>query len=483
MFNPDCSRRPAPDADRIRLGQRIETREAKTGEPSPQRLLAERAVEAIRAGKTLEEIHSKCQQADLFLTIEDKIGKDGKMRHTGFIKSGDGTGSRVSLWALPKDCSAYSIMKRTSEPTEVIKAPKVLTANSAKYHARAAFNASGSMEEAESKLAEKGMSIERQGKTGGYLRFAEGDEGRIKLSSLGGKYSLSALSKRYTSNHIITYVSNMHENQGKVNELSYADASKVHAGHAQDRASSAQERAVAIAGEAVQAKSIMEALDDGEAQAFALDAARRASAAAAKATARAQAAEERERALRQQLAAKTEQEATGQKTAQTTATATTDQSTNIDVLKSEKEIPGTDIAGNETALKTNNSSNINSENKKMETYIYQHDRKAFVHQNGSEISLDSALRDHALERTIRTTAGFAVDENGTFNLETEDKTICFQLHAKHMEDVADAIDQRKAEEFDLKKHVSLDLCSGPVSGTTDTAAAQGNAPTDGPRLR
>ena len=49
IYNGDGSKRERLiDADRIKLGQRIEAQEARTGEPSKQRLLAERAVEALR---------------------------------------------------------------------------------------------------------------------------------------------------------------------------------------------------------------------------------------------------------------------------------------------------------------------------------------------------------------------------------------------------------------------------------------------------
>lgn len=508
MYDENGTRKAPADADKIRLGQKIERMEADSGEPSAKRLLAERAVEVIRASQSLEDLRDRADKAACTVVIEDTI-VNGKIRYQGFVKSDDGTGLKVKLSALPQDCRAGAIMKRFEEKTEV-PAIKELTANQAKFHARAIFNGSSSMEEAETKLAEKGMSLERQGKSGCYLRFAEGDQGKIKLSSLGGKYSLSALNKKYNGNSS-PYAGNMHGNQGKVNALSYKDAMKVQSDRASDRASSATERAVAVAAEAVQAKSIMEALDDAEAQAFALDTARRAAAQAAKATARAEAAEAREKALKERLAAKQQQEATAdQKTAQTTDTVTTEQTTSIDVSTSETQNPGTNPAGNETALKTENPVNLNSENEKMDTYTYQRDRKAFVNEAGHKISLDAAVLDHNLGDLIRERAGEPADDKyGNFSVISEgyseyDIDAKFALNIADLDDVWNAelekpvlekvgiedsdwhddVQKLKAEEeFDLRKYVNLDLCSGPVTGTADTSAAQSNAPADGPRLK
>lgn len=257
-FNADGTKRPQTDADKIKLGQRIESAEARTGEPSPQRLLAERAIDVIRASSSPEDMRDRADAANCTVVIEDTIGPNGKIRYSGFVKAGDGTGLRLKLSALPADCRAGAIMKRFEEKTAPPKAMKTMTANQAKFHARAAFKATEAavpasfdafIADVEKRLAEKGMSIERQGKTGAYIRFAEGDQGRIKLSDLGGRYSLSALSKKYNAN-TSPYASIMHEKQATVNALSGKDASKDASTVQSDRATSAQERAEATADKA-----------------------------------------------------------------------------------------------------------------------------------------------------------------------------------------------------------------------------------------
>lgn len=377
IFDENGNRKPRPDTDRIRLSQGIEAREARTGEPSPQRLLAERAVEAIRASSSPDELRERCSKANCTVVIEDTLNQNGKIKYTGFVKAGDGTGLSVKLSALPQDCRAWAIMKRFDENEASAPRPvKALTANQAKFHGRAALKAaeaSGAttldafLADAGKRLAEKGMSIERQGKTGAYLRFAEGDEGRIKLSALGGKYTLSAFSKKFnaesTPNAPI-----MHGSQSKVNASSMKSASTF-ADRAADRASSANDRAVSVAAEGVQARTIAEALDDAQAQAVALDTARRAKAQADKAKEqaavaekRAQEAEAREAALRQKIQETTDMNShtpqptpAPEKTIEKTMT-----NTNENLRKPEN--PSVTTAETEKALKTQNSVNANGEN-------------------------------------------------------------------------------------------------------------------------
>lgn len=266
IYNDDGTRKALAGSDKIRLGQRVEALEARTGEPSAQRLLAERAIEVIRASSSPEDMRDRADRAACTVVIEDTIGPNGKIRYSGFVKADDGTGLQVKLSALPKDCSAYNIMKRFEEKPEA--KPKAMTANQAKFHGRAAFKAAEAaapasfdafLADAEKRLSEKGMSIERQGKTGAYLRFAEGDEGKIKLSSLGGKYSLSALNKRFNESSTAN-ASFMHGKQANVNALSKKDASghastiqSDRAHNAQERADAAEDRAATAAVAAVQA--------------------------------------------------------------------------------------------------------------------------------------------------------------------------------------------------------------------------------------
>ncbi len=304
IFNPDGSRRAAVDSDKIRLGQKVEAAEARTGEPSGLRQMAEKGVEALRQAKSWDEARDLLGKAGIKLRITDSpMDVNGKVRWGGYLKDHDG--HKVKLSALPRDCGYKALDRRFSGRTDgqtETPAPKALTANSAKYHARSIFNASTSLAEAEKALVGKGMSIERQGKTGGYLRFGEGDEGRIKLSALGGKYSLSALNKKYNV-QVSNDGSTMHNSQGKVNGFSRQDALKARAEAAGARASSAEGRAAEVAAEGSLANSIAEAIDDALAQAMAMDAVRKAKQQAAQAAQRAREMEERatkaEKALKQ----------------------------------------------------------------------------------------------------------------------------------------------------------------------------------------
>ena len=294
IYNEDGTKKQRiVDADKIRLGQRIEALEARIGEPSAQRIAAEKAVECLRSAKNWEEARTLCDKANLTLHITDSRGIDDKVRWGGYIK--DDVGNKVKFSALPKDCSYRALDKRFEVKETQVKAPKTLTANSAKYHARNAFNTSTNFNEAIKLLSDKNLSVEREGKSGAYLRFAEGDEGRIKLSALGGKYSLSALTKKYADyDHIL---SSKHTTSiPSTNATVKKDASKsasAYAERANDRVSNANERAADVAAEGIQAKTLSEALDDAFQQAFANDAVRKAKNVAAEATKRAEQAEKR----------------------------------------------------------------------------------------------------------------------------------------------------------------------------------------------
>lgn len=302
IYNDDGSKRPRLiDADRIKLGQRIEAQEARTGEPSKQRLLAERAIEAFRQAKSWEEAHELCMKNDVFLELTDTKDKDGKVKFGGVIKAGDGSGIKVRLSALPQDCSYKNLDKRFSSNNETRNTTRILTSNQAKFHARAAFNASTTFAGAEAKLKEKGMSIERHGKSGAYLVYGPGEADKMKLTALGSKYSLSALSKKYNETFPL-HASFMHESKEKVNAPFNKSATDFK-DKASKRVQSTTERAASVAAEAIQAKTLSEALDDAFAQAHSLDALRKARLVAAQANNRAEKAEERAQKAEQALSA------------------------------------------------------------------------------------------------------------------------------------------------------------------------------------
>ena len=238
------------DADAIKLSQKIEAAEAQNGIKHPKRLIAEQARDIIRAANSFDEMQNNLIKHGISFHIQDNNNPE-KYKRWGVLKGPQN--ERIPLISLPKDCSLKELEKRFSEKGKSFEAPKTvaaqgfyekkLTANSAKFHARKALNSASSFEEAEKLLSENGMSIERYGKSGAYLVYQSKDgEEKMKLSALGGKYSLSALSKRF-NNSSTAYASIMHEKQGKVNALSGKDAT-THASAVQsDRATAAAERA------------------------------------------------------------------------------------------------------------------------------------------------------------------------------------------------------------------------------------------------
>lgn len=310
-FTPDFEEVKKPrNADAIRLSQKIEAAEAQNGHPHPKRLIAEKARDIIRSANSWGEMQNNLIKQGISFHREDNA-KPEAYKQWGVLKGPEG--EHIPLFLLPKDCSLKSLEKRFGNQGESFEAPKTtaskafyeksLTANSAKFHARKILSGATTFAEAEKLLGEKGMTLERQGKSGCYLKYGVGENDKMKISALGGKYSLSALSKKYAdSDHILSLkdADKVHGNQGKVNGLSMESASKSTA-RAESRVTHAAERAASTAAEGVQAKTLSEALDDAFAQATALDALRKAKSVAAEAQQRASEMEERAKAAEQAL--------------------------------------------------------------------------------------------------------------------------------------------------------------------------------------
>ena len=252
----EVAARPS-DPDAIRLSQEIRTGEAQSGKPSPKRLIGEAARDEIRAflkmdKPTMNDLEAGLSGRSLGLSIRE----DGKGASIIGPK-----GERIPLSLLPQDCSLKNIQRRIDGEGKSFEAPKgqgkgfyegKLTVNRAKSLARKEITAATSLEDIDVRLAAKGMRIERYGKSGAYLIYGESEADKMKLSALGGKYSLSALHKRFNVNSS-PYASKVHESQTKVNASSRKDASE-HASTVQsDRASSAQERAETAEDRAAQA--------------------------------------------------------------------------------------------------------------------------------------------------------------------------------------------------------------------------------------
>ena len=294
----DADPRPA-NTDGIRLTQGQRAWAAQHQQQHPVELFGKTAIDELRASKTEAEATNRLNAQGLSLRFVKT--PDGTLK--GGVISGP-QGEKLYLSALPKDCSAKNLLARwNSKGGTVADAPKKgagkafyqgqHTAHQAKFHARKEIKVSGSMDEVNERLAAQNMRIEKQGKSGAYLVYqGKNGEEKMKLSALGGQYSLSALSKRFNASST-PHASNMHEKQASVNALSRKDASKMHADRAESRVSSATERAKNVAAEGAEAKTLSEALDDAFMQAKALDALRKAKAIAAEAEKRAQKMEER----------------------------------------------------------------------------------------------------------------------------------------------------------------------------------------------
>ena len=278
------------DKDAIKLSQKIEAQEAQTMQKHPKRLIAEKARDIIRSSNDIQSELNKNG-----MRIEIKEGeKNGKKWRGGVIVGPNN--EKIPLSCLPKDCSLKNIEHKFSNK-QTIEAVQVntsmsssfykdnMTANRAKSVARKLINSASSMSDVETKLAAQGMRLERQGKSGCYLVYGEDAAQKMKLSALGGKYSLHALSKKFNESinkNSSPYASNMHESQKNVNGKAAPAAARLE---------HAQERAAAQAAETGTAQTLSEALEEGFAQAQTLDQLRKATAAAAAAEARAAQAE------------------------------------------------------------------------------------------------------------------------------------------------------------------------------------------------
>lgn len=254
-FTPEFEEVHTPrDADAVKLNDKDNAAQAQDGKKSAKKLMGEAGRDAIRAAvqkadASFDDLRAGFARAGLGLAVKE----DG----TGASILGP-KGERVPLSCLPEDCRLKVLQERFGK-VESFDAPKgvdtsgfyqgKLTVAKAKSIARKEISAAVSMEDINTRLAAKGMSIETYGKSGAYLRYGPGDDDKMKLSALGSKYSLSALNKKFNANSS-PYASNMHEKQETVNALSRKDASthaSERAEHAHDRAEAASERASDIA--------------------------------------------------------------------------------------------------------------------------------------------------------------------------------------------------------------------------------------------
>lgn len=442
MFDENGQRIERPeDPDNLKYPKGIrEWENHNGGVEHPWTAAAKESVKIFRESKNADEFFKAMADKGMSFRITDKMSKSGRISWGGVIK---GPGDEViKLSQLPKDCSIkcwfekFGKQEAGDKNTPTPGAGKEfrqgqMTAKAVKTYARKCFNGATSMEEAEKMLAQKEMTVERYGKSGAYLCYRET---KIKLSDLGSKYSLFQLQKRYNGNSS-PHASNMHGSQSNVNASSMKDASKAFADRASDRATSATERAVTIAGEAVQAKTVLEALDDAEQQAFALDAARRASAQAAQATARAEAAEARARNLEKALKTKQPTEKTHENKDKIMTTTTAEK-----IAAQEKALLDAgwkrfnDDQGGWRLDRPDGSYLIRPEvmSKEFEQFIdtvstekdpliYDQEKQVFVGRD-RKITLNDAIHHFGLEDAIRARAGEPVDDDhGNFSVKVFDE--------------------------------------------------------------
>ena len=242
---------PLRDPDAIELTQSQQAQKAQHGgQKLPIELMGEKARDIIRAAGSWDELHKGLIAEGISFRIEDNNNPE-KYRQWGVLKGPEG--ERIPLVKLPKDCRLYALEKRFGEQgRESGEAPKTeaskafyagkLSAGKAKTEARKILSGATTFAEAEKALADRGMRIERQGKAGAYLIYGEGEGQKMKLSALGGKYSLNALSKKYAdSDHILSskHASSIPSSNASVKK----DARESVSAHASERASAAQDRA------------------------------------------------------------------------------------------------------------------------------------------------------------------------------------------------------------------------------------------------
>lgn len=289
IFTPDGVKIEHPAEDKIKLPQGICAWEAHNGQKHPKRLLAEAYIERFRKSNSRDEFFKSLSDEGMSFRITDRVNeKTGKVQFGGVVKGP--RGEKIRLSSLPRDCSIKSWFEKFGETEAGDKTTPAkgsgkgfykdqMTLNGVKSFSRKAFNASSSMEEAEAKLAEKGVTIERYGKSGAYLCY--GDTVKMKLSALGGKYSLSALNKKYNGNSS-AYASTFAKSQSKVNALSAKSAWKDATAKSADKAAT---RAAEAGSDLAGAKSLIEALNEADAAIQAAHQLRKANARAAEAEA------------------------------------------------------------------------------------------------------------------------------------------------------------------------------------------------------
>lgn len=211
--------------DQIKLGQRIETWEAKNGVKHPKRILAETALATIRAHGTDKPaaVAALASQGIIYMDV-DYIDAKGR-RHQGGKITGVG-GEEVKISALPKDCRWISKQPATTaqppvnheKGTQIYQ--KIVTFGAAKKYIKQAVREAKSGTELFLKFEEKGLVFEQTGKAGGRIRFGKQVSDVIKLSECGT--SFSQLQIKF--NDFPTYMEKLHETQEKVNGNSRKDA-------------------------------------------------------------------------------------------------------------------------------------------------------------------------------------------------------------------------------------------------------------------
>ena len=212
------------DNDQIKMGQRIETWEARNGIKHPKRILAESAMEAIRsANNDKSAAVAALAAAGIQYSDVDYIDNKGR-RHCGGKLQGPG-GEEVKLSALPKDCRYLAKLPTTQQPQiSTEKASQIYTEitthGGAKKYIKQAIAESGSGAEFFQKLEQKNLKFEKTGKAGGRVRYGTKDTDLIKLSECGA--SFSQLAQKF--NDFSDYAEKMQYNQEKVNGKSGRDA-------------------------------------------------------------------------------------------------------------------------------------------------------------------------------------------------------------------------------------------------------------------
>ena len=202
MYDSNLQLKSQLNSDKIRLGQKIESEEARTGTISKERLLAEKSIDILRDSKSWKEAQEKLLQDKISIEFTEKNGKLGAVLIS--------ENAKVKFSALPSDCSRKNLDAKYNTNLEInqqtietaIQIPQNWTPNKAKIAARKVFNNATSFKEAEKSLQEQGLHIERYGEKGAYLKYGENEDEKMKLSSIGSEYSLYKLEKKYNESII-----------------------------------------------------------------------------------------------------------------------------------------------------------------------------------------------------------------------------------------------------------------------------------------